>query len=479
MKILKITSENWVEKVLAAAVLLALLPILYTCVRCNFMSDDFYELCNFRRFDGNIFIAAFAYARYVYQTWLGTYFSIFLIILSPLNIGNVQWLRVMMTFCTILFVIAFFLFTKSVVQYLGWKNNVARMLAGLVLFILFFCNAYPQVFYWFSGSTVYLMPVELGLLGIAGMIYAEKKHSRLLLVFSCVGVFCMSGGALQGAGLGCYLILLLLVHQTLREKKVSLYYGAVFIVAVVGALINTLAPGNYVRHAEMGDTKLHFLPMFLNSIKIVVKQMADFCSNPFYLVFLIGILLIGIKCIPSFSKGILYFLLTVVSVFAIPVVCAYPVVLAYNASGIVYFANRNHFLLDFSILLSFCGIMLLLGMQIQKCKYFRFGRNFIVFSGLISGIILILNFSAIRDQAGIYMWYNVLNGKIKEHYKLVEAMYEKIENSPEEDVLINQSELTTVPRGCYYDAVVVDPEAWTNKAIAEFYGKKTVRLSEE
>lgn len=458
---------------------MALLPILYICIRCNFMSDDFYDLCDFRRFDGNIIVAAFSYIEYIYQTWLGTYFAKFLVPFSPLNIGNVQGLRIMMTLCTLVFVAAFFLFIKSIVHYLGWEENVVYMLSGILLFILFFCNAYPEAFYWFSGCVAYLLPIELGLLGIVGMIYAEEKRRKLLLVLSCICVFLMSGGALQGAGLGCYLIFLLFAHYIVEKKKISTYYGMVFGAAVVGALINTLAPGNYIRHTEVDDTGLHFVPAFFCSVKIVVKQIMDFCSNPFYLLFLIGVFVIGVKCIPAFSHGLLRFLVTVAAVFAIPVVCAYPVVLAYNASGIEYFANRNHFLLDFSILLSCCGIMLLFGMQMQKCRFFRWGTVSMVLLGIFSAMILLMNFSAIRDQAGVYMWRNVLNGKIKEHYALVEAMYEKIENSQDEDVVISQSELTLVPRGCYYDAVVMDPESWTNKAIAEFYGKKTVRLSEE
>lgn len=479
MKVKKVYSDNLLKIISIVLVLSVLLPILYTCVRCNFMSDDFYDVCDFRKFDGSIVVAAFSYTKYIYQTWLGTYFAKFLVPFSPLNIGDVQGLRVMMTFCTLAFVVIFFYFIKSIVYYLGWEKNVIYMLSGLILFTLFFCNAYPEVFYWFSGAVAYLLPIEMGLAGIALMVYAEEKKRKLPLMISCISVFFMSGGALQGAGLGCYLIFLLFVHYIADKKRISGYYGWVLGTAVFGALINTLAPGNYMRHAEVDDTGLHFISMFINSIRIVIKQIADFCLNPFYVFFLFGVFLIGVKYVPVFSHGILRFLVTIISFLAIPVVCAYPVVLAYNASGIEYFANRNHFLLDLSILLSLCGIMLLVGMQMQKSHFFHSGIILVILLGIFFYTLFSCNYSIIHDQAGFYMWKNVLNGKIKEHYALVEDMYEKIENSTYEDIVISQSELTLVPRGCYYDAVVVDPESWTNKAIAEFYGKKTIRLSEE
>lgn len=478
MQLKKVFSENRIKIVSAAAALFAVLPILYTCVRCNFMSDDFCDLVEFRKFGENIFAAAFSYTGYIYNNWLGTYFSKFLVPFSPLNLGNVTGLRVMMTLCAVVFLAAFFLFLKAVADYLQWESNVPYMLFGLLTFTLFFCNAYPEVFYWFSGGVAYLLPIELGLLGIAGMIYGEAKFRKGVLILSCIGVFCMSGGALQGAGLGCYLILLLLAHHAVSEKKISLYYGIVFGVAVAGALINTMAPGNYIRHAEVDDTGLHFVSMLFGTVKIVGKQIAGFCGNPVFLIFLITAFFIGAKCLRPYAYGAGRWLITAAAVLLIPVVCAYPVVLAYSAPGIEYFANRNLFLLDFSILLSLCGVMLLAGMWMQRYQSFRADATTMVLAGMLSAVILLQNLFLLPEQAGVYMWREVLSGEIKVHYSLIEAMYEKIENSPEEDVYISQSELTLVPDGCYYNAVTMDETSWTNEAIAEFYGKKTVRLTE-
>ena len=88
------------------------------------------------------------------------------------------------------------------------------------------------------------------------------------------------------AGTSCYIVLLMALMDTWKERKISPYPWVIFVSGFVGALINTVAPGNYARYETTGgEGKLHvfraisgvFAGKYISYKKVIYFYSAERC----------------------------------------------------------------------------------------------------------------------------------------------------------------------------------------------------------
>ncbi len=108
--------------------------------------------------------------------------------------------------------------------------------------IIPFCGfeTYIEVFFWFSGATSYSFPVSLMFLAFALYIQLDANKMAFMVIAGVCGFLAM-GGTLAIAGAGCFTALRVLLYKFDIKKLI------IFIIWTIGAFINALAPGNYVR----------------------------------------------------------------------------------------------------------------------------------------------------------------------------------------------------------------------------------------
>lgn len=326
--------KDWGVVFCASMALLMAIPVVVTSGYSFYHADDFSHANAVGVFGENIvilLIASLKYAKEMYFSWQGTYTSMFLqAFLSPLNgFGNIQ-LCIVMVFNAVLFIVSLFVFIRAVCRELNIGNRNVWIAFCLCMIGIFGFESWTEVFYWFSGAVSYSFPMSFCLLGIAVTLQAKSFRGG---VIGAVLMFLASGGTLEVAGMGCFVLLgICIVKKVL--KSVEIKDWIVFGIAFVGALINTVAPGNYVRHERIDSSGLHLGRAVITTVLEVVHRLEELLFNtPFILIILIALVL-GWYIGKSNKVKDMKIVLWVILVNAIlPFVTCFPVCLGYSGGG--------------------------------------------------------------------------------------------------------------------------------------------------
>ena len=103
---------------------------------------------------GEYVVASLKYAKKEYYNWQGTYFSMFIqALLSPINNYGFRQLRCVMAFNALLFFCSLIYFACVSMHRIDKDFNYVKI-AIVAIIVFSFCgyDAYPEVFFWFSGA---------------------------------------------------------------------------------------------------------------------------------------------------------------------------------------------------------------------------------------------------------------------------------------------------------------------------------------
>lgn len=257
--------------------------------------------------------------KHTYETWQGTFSSVFLMRLQPAVFGEEYYflttavLLTVFLLCSILFYMAFFvkLFGASFFQ--GW------VLSGMLsLGAVEFTHMISDSFYWYNGGVTYTFfySMEAFLFALLIFLYCAKSSitkiflgtvSMLLALFTCGGNYVTSLVTVEILFFACVLVMIRYVwikknlqieeeyknsaqnehenkniifkwfHDFLKisrplessrnARKLDIcFFLLIFFMAVAGFLTAILAPGNAVRQAEVGEAMNPLMAIFLSFI---------------------------------------------------------------------------------------------------------------------------------------------------------------------------------------------------------------------
>ena len=80
-----------------------------------------------------------------------------------------------------------------------------------------------------------------------------KKNSKSAMLISAFFMLGMAGGVLLIGGLGACIMLIMCAADFAQNEKLDKRLLLIFAVAVIGDLINALAPGNFAKRSLFGD----------------------------------------------------------------------------------------------------------------------------------------------------------------------------------------------------------------------------------
>ncbi len=244
---------------------------------------------------GNFFVtvgSAFTKTIYIYNNWVGYFFSSFLTCLSPSIFGE-RWSALnaiivlgMLTYGVMYFYDALF---RRV-----WKmqGHMSYGLSMLALLLIVQCmengTTRAEAFYWWSGAINYTFMFGLSLAWI-GMIfrfiyeYADvKKWRRVLrLVWICVLGFLLGGSNYMTAlvmavcsVLGLFILLMIRLGKfELKGDGNTAWLWTAFVCQLLGLVVSAIAPGNRIRGTSMGN---------ISPIRVVLRSyfsVLDVCIN--------------------------------------------------------------------------------------------------------------------------------------------------------------------------------------------------------
>lgn len=474
---------------LAAVCLAMILTCLYRAWYTILVGDDFGHANEIQPYQtGSIpsVITGLRFMDHYYHIWQGTYFSMFLqAFLSPTNYGGLPFLRFDMLLNAVLVFAGFGFAVRSVFRRVP-VSEASRLAEVLVYTAVVFCltgyDAYAEVFTWFSGATSYGYPLALLLVGAGCVFRFEEggKHWKRWLILSFVCGFAAMGGSLTVAALGCSFLLLYLLYHILSGRIPPVRLIIAFAVWLGSAVLNTAAPGNFIRQAGSADrygNGMTFPAAFHNSL-YMLQERYTFLKDTNWITILLLVLLCGLL---TGAAGKLRttgaMMLTAVLSLAVPVVVIFPVALGY---GKQFLPNRTAFIADVAIYLGWMSLSFLVGMRITEN-----GKNA---GNLKTAFWLILVLAATAEGLDSYDFTKVnsvevlqqmRHGEIREHYQNCLKFYELLDEVPDgTDLVLTPDQLPpAVPNMLKMD-VDWNPGGWRNAGLCDYFNIKSIAVKD-
>lgn len=187
-----------------------------------------------------------------YGRWQGTYSALLLMHLPPNIWGNLPYRWVTTVIILLLTAGIFYLGWQILVRYLKLPVSAYIIIcAGLTLLCVEGVPSQGETFFWYNGSMYYTGYFAVSLLYIGLMIrYVRQQSVRRFVLLLLLAVFLAGGNYVTL--LPC-LILSMLVSGWLISRK-SASAGAIAAVALTmlaGLIVSAAAPGNYIRQDGM------------------------------------------------------------------------------------------------------------------------------------------------------------------------------------------------------------------------------------
>lgn len=440
-------------------------------------ADDFSNAVAFKEdFVGSHLKTAFTQTKKLYMTWQGTYFGVFLLeILSPLFRGGIELNRICCMSIVILYAISLY-YMIHVFFELFQKQDTYIVLISWIFFFFSTTSfmSMAESFYWFTGGCMYTVPSAFAFLAFSFMIKCfENSKKKKYLLFGMICSFLASGGSLQVSALVCVGLLGIALYSWIYTKRSNVSQLIVFGTGVIGALINVVAPGNYVRH-DVISSEMNIIGALVWAFKSILKHMCMLfldthlavCIVILFLVFLF--ILRNIKIEIKYSRLIFLFLC-----FGL-VIIDFPVFLGYDGDD--YFPLRCEFIELIGIIFFLFICTFILASKFANKGMIKWNREVSFIICVVVGLetLNICSNMSITDYTSANILYRWINGELDTYAKCYNEIFEEISNGKELNVLVE-----TVPDTMnIYPSVGIknDKNDWVNMEISKYYDVTSIQL---
>lgn len=485
---------RWIRKkgIFILAVLILTIPSLMITRYVYPCQDDFHYAFYAQETmaEGHgLFYMAMKWTIHYYKTFCGCYTSSFLGYFISGIINCDLWGIRIFEFCSLLlFYGALYLFVYAVSHKLmGFARErvlpfycvLLAMLNGLIYY------GWHEAFYWFITSIQYLMITSLILLGIAAFSFglceeAGRKKTLFCIAASVLG-FLGSGGTLSIAAFCCalYLLAALWGIADRREWKAS---SLIMGITLLGAIINGVAPGNYLRAGE-AQTITGVICAGKMSVKYAIERWETFAENPVF--WIIMILLFAFVFSAERQQSKFDFKLPglfVLVLFGFVSGIIFPAMLGYGYD-VYEILMRGNFISDTAFYLYiFMGTLYIKGWLDRK--YHTVSPKIVNRDSVWIGCFLLAALLVFErddwDRIPFIAQYRELSaGMFAEYSDFCVDIYRQIEESDQDIVEIHTDyvEQQVCLIGPQFFEGWYDPEEeYANRTIARFYGKRAVYI---
>lgn len=467
-------------------VLIGLMAVVM-CVGASYtvlIGDDFTNGVRIGAFHVPFFAyvgASFDYVKSMYLDWQGPYFAMFVqAFLSPINNFGLGQLRIVMILNVLFFMGSLFFLVWTALGYVtdgqDGKTHVKLTLFSVILFSILDAGIFTEVFFWYCGASAYCVPLSV-LQVSAGLFLAANKEQisgrkrNILTAAAAVTLFLAAGGSLAITGTGCYVILLMAAGFFLASKKISVRNIIIVGSGIIGALINVAAPGNYARHSEMAGEGFRLFQAVKWTVKNVCVEVERLSKETLFGVMIIAMILAGVYLSDRIQRSLTSY--GIVSVLALlsGFVTAFPIAFGYGSS---LFPNRCYFVLDVTLVLSLLNFAVFMGCCVDRWSGLWENKSAVAVLVILMFAMLLTGEETMDSSAFLTVAKSVNNGSYREYYEKCTAVYDYLENCPEEDVVIE------VPAfienfACFY--LDEDETGWVNVGVARYYHKNSVKAA--
>lgn len=502
--------HNVISIMIIVIFVLSLIPILYLA-RYDVATGDDYgygTLTHIAWMNSHslveVFKAICTQIRQSYNGWQGTWFTIALFTLQPEVFCDgtyqlVPFIVIGMQAFAVLF------FTHRFVRKKLKCDKMTRLSVSAILLFIFiqFVPSTQAGIYWWVGTAHYMPSFDMALICIAlADDYLESHKIRGLIVLVIMQLL-LGGGSYQAAILTPLSIIVLIITRVVNGRRIDkkdLFLAVPFIAEMVSLIISAAAPGNKVRAGEdfgfsIGRAFGTIVQSFEESFSDMLKLFGSSALVLGLIVAMCVILVVGIYFVVySENSELNGFSVRFPGLFILMMIClnaASHAPALYAAVGVSGGVGNTNF---YMMVLTITASIVYLGLWVvQRIKNSKDSST----SSLVDGnriVLLILSDKGRKIISAFFVLCLLCLCFIGRHGIKSMTVIECIDYISsgqaadygeqmklQKEILSDESDLNPVvpminnEQGPLQQMPVTDdPDAWSNRVTAEFYGKETV-----
>lgn len=346
------------------------------------------------------------------------------------------------------------------------KNKVENLVFSLVLvgFFFLFSPAIVQ-FYWYSGATVYTIPLIFYFL-LLGLFfrYFNFKRNILFYVASPILLFLLIGSH-ENWGIITFLsVLLFFINSVLKGEKISKSSKILLISSFVLLVAVIFSPGTF--HRLAAERSIHEDSSLLSSMyysfqyswSAIVKY---FLNLPFLF------LLFGIFFYKNSKDRVSYFSEKLLTVKVIVLL-----LILFSGCLIVLYSFGNSFRIRGVIPNYFTAILCIMSI-VCIIKNFGFAKKIMFPKSISYSCLLVGLFLGIATSTNLKnVTEDIFTGRAKKESLEVLWLYNYIKTSNDKVVYVPRPNETT--KTLYWFKVPTTKKSWTHWVVSTYYGKSVL-----
>ena len=462
--------------VIKAALLLiivaALAPFMIAARYAAFHSDDFsFYNGTIEILGGSYFIKSVRRAWQVYNVWQGTYTTNLLnCLFNPLNGYSYAVLRLELIACLALSFTSTYFLCREINACFKLGDKTLLVFAIVFLPILLYTD-YNEVYLWFVGAMAYQVPMMLLAFALAFMLRCKRKkrNSIQAMLVSAVLMLGMAGGVLLIGGLGACIMLIMCAADFAENRKIDKKLLLIFAAAVIGDLINALAPGNFAKRSMFGD--IFVAESIAGAISSAAIEAKTMLLGNGLLAFAAAAFVVGWRS-PGKNLKRITFWGVMIGMIITPAVVAFPAMLGYNATSMEYFSNRIFFVIDISIIISAETIAFLAGNRLGMCVPNANSKRGSIAAAAMIVLLMLVYSPKLVNCIPVQISENLSDRKIQIYSEQIHALFDMFQMRPGEDIVVIEQPEPCV--GVMETLINSHPDSLTNMAIAKYFGNNSI-----
>lgn len=482
--------------IMSLVFILSLFPLIHIGMYAHSVGDDYsYGLSAHLAWENTgsipaVIQAALENTRQFYNSWQGTYSSIFLMSLQPAIISERLYPLTCILMLGMLIGSHFFFFRILFTYFLKLKKSVRILLTLSVLFLsIQVLDAPGEAFFWYNGAVHYVFMYSC-MIFLMGLLLLFLKDSRrwlkaVYLFLAVLGGLFLGGSNYVTALSTPILICGLLLCCVFRKEKQGLFLLLPFLASAGGLLLNMTAPGNAVR-MSMQTASMTAPEAIYQSFLYAVSGIGDWST--LYVVFFV-ILLIPVL-IPALAHTDFDFPYPgIVAAVSFCVIAATFTPSLYSMGHVIIFDRTLNIMRMTYYLLLILNLVYSLGWLVRKLQGFDsakalpqiltgigegYTRSFSCF--LILFFLCLLLFSNKNELTTLSAIHSLKEGYAQSYHEETLNRISLLSMEGVDEVWVPN--YTVRPYLLDLEDISTDPSNWRNEAMANWYGKKVVHLSE-
>lgn len=327
------------------------------------------------------------------------------------------------------------------------KKPVTEIISFLIIFSLFTCYYYNDVYNWWSGMPGYGFVMMIMLFALSYIIQHQKtldKKSYIMMII--LGMIACSG-MMYCVTVGFFYVFYVFVVRLKNGE--SLVKKAIPLVLYILAGLSTLvAPGNHVR-MEASDISQVSLKnsIIVSGVRTVLRFRATLISKPWFVIALLLIFIIGIKYRGNMKIKLWHLLIGLFGVLVSAWFAVLPYVYGSNKALDSEFASRVYYIEDYVSFIGFALWVLMVGCFIGN--HIRIDIKNYAYGTVAALVVLLGGVYGLRH--GYWSQFIPLDivrqsDKIQTSYEFWNEILDEIEAAePGSDVVITKTDVDWCP----------------------------------